>query len=221
MADDNTQDQQQTAPTTTTGAPVAAAGGHAVVMAQPAPVSTALLPKVTRRNMVIIGFWAGMGATLLAIGATIVNNLYPRNVTGFGGTIFAGSVDQLEPGQKIKNVEAKAWLVRLDAEQAERNGGEEGAILALYQKCPHLGCSVPYRPEYSYEDPRSGQRYSGWFLCPCHGSTYSDAGVRVFGPAPRSMDTMEVTIDGGNITINTGAITPGDENNASRGVQPA
>jgi cytochrome b6-f complex iron-sulfur subunit len=224
MADDNTEEKEQTekAPARRAASPVAAGpGGHAVVIAQPAPVSTPILPKVSRRNVVIIGFWAGIGATLVAIAATVINSLYPRNVTGFGGSIFVGTVDQIEPGQKFKNVEAKAWIVRLDATQAERNGGEEGAILALYQKCPHLGCTVPYRPEYSREDPRSGQRYAGWFLCPCHGSTYSDAGVRVFGPAPRSMDTFSVTIDGGNITVNTGDITPGGEDNASRGVQPA
>jgi cytochrome b6-f complex iron-sulfur subunit len=225
MADDNTEEQEQPAekaPARRAASPVAAgAGGHAVVIAQPAPVSTPILPKVSRRNVVIIGFWAGLGASLVGIAATVINSLYPRNVTGFGGSIFVGTVDQIEPGQKFKNVEAKAWIVRLDAAQAERNGGEEGALLALYQKCPHLGCTVPFRPDYSREDPRNGERYAGWFLCPCHGSTYSDAGVRVFGPAPRSMDTFSLTIDGGNITVNTGDITPGGEDNGSRGVLPA
>jgi cytochrome b6-f complex iron-sulfur subunit len=226
MPDDNTEEQEQPpekAPATRPGAPVAAgAGGHQVVVAQPAPVAGRgpALPKVSRRNVVIIGFWAGMGAILASIAATILNNLWPRNVTGFGSTVFVGTVDQFGVGTKTKNVEAKAWIVRLSAEQAERNGGQEGAFLALYQKCPHLGCSVPWRPDYSREDPRSGQRYAGWFLCPCHGSTYSDAGVRVFGPAPRSMDTFAVTIDGGNINVNTGDITPGTVENGSRGVLP-
>jgi cytochrome b6-f complex iron-sulfur subunit len=224
MPDDTTEEQESTekAPARRAASPVAAgASGHAVVIAQPALPAQPILPKVSRRNVVIIGFWAGMGAMLLGIAATIVNNLYPRNVTGFGSSIFVGTVDSIDPGQKFKNVEAKAWIVRLDATQADRNGGQEGAILALYQKCPHLGCTVPYREDYSRVDPRSGQRYAGWFLCPCHGSTYSDAGVRVFGPAPRSMDTFEVTIDNGNITVNTGAITPGSTDNATRGVMPA
>ena len=221
MADENKPEPaQETAPAPTTGA-VAATSGHAVVLAQPAPVSAPMLPKVSRRGVVIIGFWAGMGTLLAAIGVTILNTIYPRNVKGFGGTVFVGTLDSLEPGTKVKNVEAKAWIVRLNAEQAARNGAQDGAILALYQKCPHLGCTVPWRPDYSYQDPRSGERYPGWFLCPCHGSTYSDAGVRVFGPAPRSMDTMEVTIDGGNITVNTGAITPGSTENGSRGILPA
>lgn len=198
---------------------LSASGAHAVVIARP-PAPAPLLPKVSRRGVVITSFWVGMGALLAGIGATIVNMVWPRAVTGFGSEVFVGTVDQLLPGQKIKNVEAKAWLVRLDEEQARRNGGTAGAILALYQKCPHLGCTVPFRPEYSREDPRNNETYSGWFLCPCHGSTYSDAGVRVFGPAPRSMDTFALTINNGNMTVDTGAITQGTLDNASRGIVP-
>lgn len=222
MADETTEAASEKSPTVSTGAAVSAAGGHAVVIAQPAPARQDILPKVSRRGVVRIAFWSGMGAMLAAIGVSTINMLYPRGITGFGGTVLAGSVDQLTPGTPVKNVEAKAWLVKLDAEMASRNGGTEGAILALYQKCPHLGCSVPWRDDYSYEDPRNGESYKGWFLCPCHGSTYSGAGVRVFGPAPRSMDTMAVAIDdNGNITVNTGAITQGGEDNGTRGVLPA
>jgi cytochrome b6-f complex iron-sulfur subunit len=201
---------------------VSAGGGHAVVVAQPAQVGPTLpaLPQVSRRGVVRLAFWGGLGTVLLGIVATILNSVYPRGVTGFGGTVFGGTVDSLEPGVPRKVTEAKAWLLKLDAEQAERNGGQEGAILALYQKCPHLGCSVPWREDYSYEDPRSGSSYSGWFLCPCHGSTYSSTGTYVFGPAPRSMDTFGLVIENGNITINTGQITPGAEDNGSRAVLP-
>jgi cytochrome b6-f complex iron-sulfur subunit len=225
MPDDNAEEQEQAeekAPATRPGAPVAAgAGGHAVVIAQPAPVRGGpALPPVSRRKVVIITFWSMMGAMLVGIAATIINTLWPRGVTGFGGSVFVGTVDQFAPGTKTKNVIAKTWIVRLDAEQAARNGAQEGAFLALYQKCPHLGCSVPWRPDYSREDPRSGQRYAGWFLCPCHGSTYSDAGVRVFGPAPRSMDTFAITIDGQNVNVDTGARTLGTTDNGARGVLP-
>ncbi len=198
------------------------AGGHAVVIAQPAPASPMLLPKVSRRVVVIASFWGGMGAVLAAIGATLLNFIWPRDVAGFGGVVAVPfTADQLAPGQKRNVVEAKAWLVRLSAEQAERNGGQEGAILALYQKCPHLGCTIPFRDSYSRKDPQNEQTYAGWFLCPCHGSTYSDTGRRVFGPAPRSMDTFALTIDeNGRMSIDTGDITPGTPENGSRGVLP-
>ena len=177
--------------------------------------------RVSRRKVLVIGFWAGMGAMLLGIVSTILTILYPRGIAGFGSKIFVGAIDALEPGKKMHNLEAKTWLVRLDAEQAKHNPpAQAGAVLALYHKCPHLGCTVPYRPDFSREDPRSNQTYAGWFLCPCHGSTYSDAGVRVFGPAPRSMDMFPLTIDGGKMTVDTGKVITGTLDNPSRAVLP-
>ena len=50
-------------------------------------------PKVSRRRVLQIGFWAGLLALLGAIGATILNSFYPRGVTGFGAQIVVGTVD--------------------------------------------------------------------------------------------------------------------------------
>jgi Rieske Fe-S protein len=67
------------------------------------------------------------------------------------------------------------------------------------------------------QDAATGDARKGWFRCPCHSSTYSDAGVRVFGPAPRSMDRMELTYDrdSDRLIVNTGRITKGDVDNAA------
>ena len=200
----------------------AGAGAPAVVVVQPAPAGLQV-PQVSRRKVLLVGFWAGMGAMLLGIVTTIINSLYPRDVAGFGGTVFVGTVDQLKsaPGQKLHNLDAKAWLVMLTGDQVRRNAGaQEGSVLAVYHKCVHLGCTVPWRPDFSREDPRNKETYAGWFLCPCHGSTYSDAGVLVFGPAPRSLDTFELTIKDGKMTVNTGKISTGTENNGARAILP-
>ncbi len=231
MPDETTEEQaiEATAkakPAVVAGNPVAKGGGlvaagagvPAVVVVPPAGPS---LPPISRRKVLLIGFWAGMGAMLLGIVSTILTILYPRGITGFGSKIFVGTIDALEPGKRVHNLEAKTWLVRFDAEQARRNpGAKEGAVIALYHKCVHLGCTVPYREDFSFEDPRNNETYPGWFLCPCHGSTYSDAGVRVFGPAPRSMDTFPLTIDGGKMTVDTGKVVTGTSDNASRAVLP-
>ena len=90
----------------------------------------------------------------------------------------------------VRILEAKAWLVNLqpgegifgDLGEPNPNGG----MLAMFQKCPHLGCTVPWLPNFDY----GGEK--GWFRCPCHQSTYTRAGIRVFGPAPRPMDTFEI-----------------------------
>ncbi|HMO55119.1 MAG TPA: Rieske 2Fe-2S domain-containing protein, partial [Tepidiformaceae bacterium] len=93
-----------------------------------------------------------------------------------------------------------------------------GGLMALYWKCPHLGCCVPWVAGYT----GAAVNYPGiigWFRCPCHGSTYTRAGVRVFGPAPRPMDTMALTVNAnGSIDVNTGLITNGTVENPLRAV---
>jgi len=208
------------------GAVVESSGGGAVaappdvIVVQPRPAGPQL-PEVSRRKVMLVGFWAALGTMLLGVVTTMLTIVYPSGVSGFGSSVFIGSIDQLPPGGRLRNLDAKVWLVRFNAEQARHNpGAQEGAILAIYHKCVHLGCTVPYRADFSREDPRNGETYAGWFVCPCHGSTYSDAGVRVFGPAPRSLDTFELLIKDGKMTVNTGKITTGGTDNASRAVLP-
>ena len=71
--------------------------------------------------------------------------------------------------------------------------GMEQGIVALYQKCVHLGCRVPWC------------QTSQWFECPCHGSKYSRVGEKKGGPAPRGLDHFVVTIAGSKMTIDTDA----------------
>jgi cytochrome b6-f complex iron-sulfur subunit len=170
-------------------------------------------PVVARRTVLQAGFWTGVGAVALGAGACGLDLIWPRGVTGFGGTVNAGEVGNFPPGTKTQVAEGKFWVVNLTEEQ----GGP--GLLALWWKCPHLGCTVPWRPTFVWPDPLTGAPKPGWFRCPCHGSTYTDAGVRVFGPAPRSMDTMALTIEGGRIVVDTGSITPGGPDNASRAVR--
>jgi cytochrome b6-f complex iron-sulfur subunit len=180
-----------------------AAGGAAIA------IERTETKEISRRGLLRITFWTGLGAGLLAFAASLIDFLYPRGITGFGSVVQAGNVSEFAPGTKTQISEGKFWLVNLTEEQ----GGP--GFLALYWKCPHLGCTVPWRPTFTFVDPATGAAKQGWFRCPCHGSTYNDAGVRVFGPAPRSMDHMDLEIDpgSGNISVNTGTITKGTTDN--------
>lgn len=64
-------------------------------------------------------------------------------------------------------------------------------VIALYQKCPHLGCRVPWCES------------SQWFECPCHGSKYNRVGEKRAGPAPRGMDRFPYDVVAGKLVINT------------------
>ncbi|UCF64871.1 MAG: Rieske (2Fe-2S) protein [bacterium] len=54
------------------------------------------------------------------------------------------------------------------------------SIQALSAACTHLGCVV--------QSDRQG------FLCPCHGSRYDRTGNVQYGPAPRALDWLKVTL---------------------------
>ena len=170
-------------------------------------------PVVTRRRVLQIGVWAGIGAAVAASAASFLHFVYPRKVSGFGGTVSVAAAAVPAPGQKVQIPAGRFWLVSLTEEQ----GGP--GLLALWWKCPHLGCTVPWKPNFVWPDPATGANKLGWFRCPCHGSTYTDAGVRVFGPAPRSMDTMDLSVgDDGRVSVDTGSTTPGAPDNADRAV---
>ena len=173
---------------------------------------------VSRRQFIRASFWSGLGVTLLGSVGLLLDFLYPRNVKGFGGPVPAGKVTDYKPGAAPKaNSEGQFWIANLD-ENESRPGGSGGGqgLIALWRKCPHLGCTVPWK-ENQGSVPFPGD--PGWFICPCHGSTYTKAGVRVYGPAPRSMDTMQIEIDeAGNITVLTGAVEKGGPDNPERAV---
>src|SRR5262249_4661382 len=71
--------------------------------------------------------------------------------------------------------------------------GMEQGYVALYQKCPHLGCRVPWC------------QTSQWFECPCHGSKYNRVGEKRGGPARRGMDRFASPTAGNSVPV---AATP-------------
>jgi cytochrome b6-f complex iron-sulfur subunit len=73
----------------------------------------------------------------------------------------------------------------------------KGELFAISQKCPHLGCRVPFCET------------SGRFECPCHGSVYNVAGEHIAGPAPRGMDRYPITIENGKVVVNLAEMLEG------------
>jgi cytochrome b6-f complex iron-sulfur subunit len=168
---------------------------------------------VTRRTFVKGTFWTGFGVTILGFVGIFLDFFWPRGVEKFAGPYPVGNINDFKPGAPpVRFKAAQTWIVNLDPNDTSEVGGKGGSgLLALWQKCPHLGCAVPWRGGFNFNGD------DGWFRCPCHGSTYTKAGVRVFGPAPRSMDTFELSVDAqGNLTVHTDKVIPGDEDNPVR-----
>ena len=130
--------------------------------------------------------WAMWSSALLFFGESALASMamfWPRKVTGFGAKIDIGPVSQFPVNSITRFRDGKFYLSRLP----------EG-VIALYWRCTHLGCTVPWR-----EDEQL-------FHCPCHGSMYERTGQNIAGPAPRPLDYMTIEIVNGRIVVNTGEI---------------
>lgn len=65
----------------------------------------------------------------------------------------------------------------------------QGHLCVLSSICPHLGCTVPWD-----EDKKQ-------FICPCHDSVFAADGARISGPSLRGMDTLETSVQDGQLLV--------------------
>ncbi|MEY2397922.1 MAG: cytochrome b6-f complex iron-sulfur subunit, partial [Actinomycetota bacterium] len=186
------------------------------VSAAPAPIAEFVPPDpetiaVTRRQFLNRGSATLMGLGLASFGGAVLAFLWPQLGSGFGAKITAGKLADITG--KIRDTkapfyvaEARTWLSAYPesavpkAKQVYAGGvlvGMEAGVVALYQKCVHLGCRVPWCGS------------SQWFECPCHGSKYNRVGEKKGGPAPRGLDRFAVAISNGSVVIDTGKVIQG------------
>ena len=159
-------------------------------------------------NRSIVGLF-GLG--LSGFAAASLGFLWPRPSGGFGSAIRVGKLSgilaQIDDGDGFLYIpQGRMWITRypepaLDKARATYSASElvamEQGVIALYQKCPHLGCRVPSCVT------------SQWFECPCHGSQYNQVGEKKGGPAPRGMDRFVTSFSGDTLTVDTGQIIQG------------
>jgi cytochrome b6-f complex iron-sulfur subunit len=199
---------------------VAAMPRREVVMAVPVPRPYGVVEKQPVGEMsrrAFLGRMLGVGAGILAlefIGGSIAF-LWPQFRSGLGAKFSVGTVADIiakQPdfanGWPFAVGAARAFLINVPAakelalghDASVPNPGAE-QLLALYRKCPHLGCQVPGLCD---ELKR--------FTCRCHGSTYNILGEKLKeGPAQRGMDRFAVQVnDNGVIVIDTSQYTFGD-----------
>jgi cytochrome b6-f complex iron-sulfur subunit len=166
---------------------------------------------VTRRQFFNRSIVLLMGLGLTGFGAAVLAFLWPQPKGGFGSAIRVGNIADIEATIAANNgflylAEGRMWITQYPASALEKARavyppsmmpGLEAGVIAVYQKCPHLGCRVPECET------------SQWFECPCHGSQYNQAGEKKGGPAPRGMDHFAMSVTGGALTVDTGTIIQG------------
>jgi len=63
-----------------------------------------------------------------------------------------------------------------------------GNFIALYDVCPHAGCSIQFDGKAS-------------FPCPCHGSVFNESGSVVTGPATSGVKKYNTSLTGTSLRV--------------------
>ena len=76
-------------------------------------------------------------------------------------------------------------------------------FIALWGRCPHLGCSVSWREDHPVERGDQGFAERGRFFCFCHDAVFNRYGQVTRGPAPRPMDRFPLSVVDGRVIVDT------------------
>jgi menaquinol-cytochrome c reductase iron-sulfur subunit len=95
-----------------------------------------------------------------------------------------------EPAMRTVQIEQiDGWRKTISEKVVYITKDQQNQLRVLTSICPHLGCTVPWSKEKKQ------------FICPCHGGTFSADGSRVSGPSQRGMDTLETSVQDGQLLV--------------------
>ncbi|NIS79018.1 MAG: Rieske 2Fe-2S domain-containing protein [Anaerolineales bacterium] len=139
--------------------------------------------RIDRRQFLGLTWAASLAALFGQAALALLKFFQPRIKTGgFGGRVVAGQVAEFPPGS-VRHIGIGQFYI---------SHVEDEGLLALWHRCTHLGCTVPWREE------------EGQFNCPCHSSFFNRAGEVTGGPAPRPLDLFPIEIVDGEVIVETG-----------------
>lgn len=137
---------------------------------------------LSRQRFLKLGIGALGALAALELGGGGLLYLQSRPASGkWGGVIRAGDVDDFPPGSVTEFPEGRFYLIRVT----------EGGFLAVYNRCPHLGCPVNWNA------------VTNKFICPCHASHFNYLGDFESAPVPRALDLFGVRIEAGQVLVDT------------------
>ncbi|MEE8413260.1 MAG: ubiquinol-cytochrome c reductase iron-sulfur subunit [Dehalococcoidales bacterium] len=151
---------------------------------------------LSRRQFLSRAWWAAGGLLIVEVSGGLLASLWPRLKEGsFGTKVKVASVEEVKAmpvGTIAYFPEQRFYLSHVDS-----------GFLALYRKCSHLGCVVPWLASDPSED---GLAAKGRFNCPCHGGIFDRYGLVHSGPPPRPLDLFPIIIKDGEVIVDTGTI---------------
>jgi cytochrome b6-f complex iron-sulfur subunit len=162
----------------------------------------------SRRAFLRTSMGVGMLGVLGGFGGATIAFLWPDLRGGFGAVLDAGEEEEIldfirTNREPYEFAPGRTYFVAYDGaddpdgQYAELTDGQEARVLALYWRCVHLGCKVPWCHS------------SQWLECPCHGSRYNRWGEWQGGPAPRGLDRFAVEVRDGHVFVDTADVITG------------
>lgn len=168
-------------------------------MIRPDPYRQRLHSRLRRRQAIrlgllasVLGFLNLFGLLFTGLGERVPGFFRPLRIEGLGARIPVGTPEEI--------------LARFAATNDEPILIQEGrffllhapdGLLAAFRRCTHLGCTVPWN------------RPADIFNCPCHGSLFDKhTAVVRGGPAPRPLDLFSISIEEGQVVVDTTPLPP-------------
>ena len=151
---------------------------------------------VTRRQFLSRAWWAAGAVLGLEMVGGLVASMLPKLKAGsFGTEVSVVTLDEaraMPVGTITYFLDQRFYLSRL-----------ETGFLAMYRKCTHVGCVVPWVADDPSEDDLAA---TGRFNCPCHGGIFNRYGEVKAGPPLRPLDLFPISIEGDSLVVDTGII---------------
>ena len=89
----------------------------------------------------------------------------------------------------IQMEQVDGWRKAISEKVVYVTKDSQGQLCVLSAICPHLGCTIPWDVDKKE------------FVCPCHDSVFAPDGSRISGPSLRGMDTLETSVQDGQLLV--------------------
>ena len=142
--------------------------------------SSAFELKQGRRRFLLRLSWTGLGLFLTTFLAAVLNFFWPRVPDRPSRSFQVGFPEDYQPGQVVYYSGRKLFIIR-----------DEKGFYSLSARCTHLGCNVPW------------DQVEERFICPCHNSQFTTQGEVLNPPAPRPLDLFPISIEDGQVLVDT------------------
>lgn len=145
--------------------------------------------ELARRKFLGLAGSGALAAIAAGSGITTVTFLSPQVLFEEDSRVRIGRPEEIPEGTLLVLEKQKVYVFH-----------SPQGFFAMSSVCTHLGCMTRYTPG------------EGKIFCPCHGSEFSSEDGRVVGgPAPKPLQRLQLSLDKGNLVVDTKAVVGADE----------